>query len=241
MFKKAQRKWDLYVGEGEIRAYDDAGRLVADISRVDDDTYKAEDYRDGWMSPDLDWLGAWNLARELEVTKEEFKEAFGIDVDSDTIVVDIKTFVGWFFRAGALPIKLDDGMGGILPDIVAESIAGLLIDEVIAYAEEHGYIVDEDAIQYCAEDVVDIVGMVDKMSEEDILKELLLPVFGDDIKVSGNEVEVSGDFINVCEQKEEQLVEYLQNYFVDVFYSTELMNDVIDCADLELEDRENIK
>jgi len=230
----------LYIGKGAIRAYD-AGRLVADVSRVGDDIYKAEDYRAGWISPDLDWLGAWNLARELGATKEDFKKAFGIDVDSDAIVVDIKTFVSWFFRAGALPIKLDDGISGILPDIVTETVTGLLIEDAIAYAEEQGYIVDEDAIRNCVWDAVDIVGMVDKMSDVDIFNELLWPVFGDDIKISGNEVEVSGDFINVCQQKEARLIEYLHDYFLDVFYSRNLLNDVIDCADLKLEDRDNIK
>jgi hypothetical protein len=241
MFKKAQREWDLYISKGAIRAYDDAGRLVADVRQVSDDIFRAEDYRAGWISPDLDWLGAWNLARELGATKEDFEKAFGIDVDSDTIVVDIKTFVSWFFRAGELPVKLDDGMSGILPDIVTGWITDLLVDDVIAYAEEQGYIVDSEAVRYCVEDIVDIVGMVDKMSDGEIFNELLWPVFENDIEISGNKVVVRGNFIDVCKKREGQLIEYLQDYFLDVFYSRDLLNDVIDCADLKLEDRDNIE
>jgi len=233
VFRKAQRKWDLYVGEGEIRAYDDAGRLVADVSRVGDDTYKAEDYRGGWRSPNLDWLGAWNLARELGVTKEEFREAFGIDVDSDAIVVDIKTFVGWFFKAGALPIKLDDGMSGILPDIVTEWLIDVIVEEANDYAEEHGYIVDSDEIRYCVGDTVDIVEMVDNMSDKEIFDKLLLPVFEGDIRVSGNEVEVSGDFIDICVRKEEELLEHLQDYFIEAVNIEKIIDEVVRCVGID--------
>jgi hypothetical protein len=240
MFKRAERKWDLYVGEGEIRAYDDAGRLVADVSRVGDGIYKVEDYRGGWRSPNLDWVGAWNLARELGVTKEEFREAFGVDVDSDVIVVDIKTFVRWFFRAGALPIKLDDGISGILPDIITEWMIDVIAEEATDYAEEHGYSVDSEEIRYCVGDVVDVVGMVDKMSEKEIFNKLLLPVFGDDIRVSGNKVEVSGDFIDVCVRKEGELIEYLKDYFIEAVDIAKIVDEVVKCVGIE-ESRENIE
>jgi hypothetical protein len=121
-------------------------------------------------------------------------------------------------------------MSGILPDIITEWLIDVIAEEANDYAEEHGYSVDSDEIRYCVGDAVDIVGMVDRMSDKEIFDKLLLPVFGDDIRVSGNKVEVSGDFIDICVRKEEELIEHLQDYFIEAVDIAKIIDEVVKCA-----------
>lgn len=218
----AKKEYKILVYDGEIVGYD-GGSLAFRISRNDDGTYTAEDYFAGWISPKLDITGAWNLAKEVGITKKEFERAFGGFVDY--MQLDAYDFVKWFFTRGQIPenVKIDDGISGLLYSVI-ESIEEMEISYISDRSYEEGIKWDKKT----AEDVVydfysryGVYSILDKLSHKEILKEILEPVFEDYIEVDKrrNKVTIPSieAFMEYAKQYDsaEKLYNVLHDYIIE--------------------------
>jgi hypothetical protein len=223
-----QRRFDISVKENEIWGYE-GGRAVFRLDKRDG-YYEAEDYLAGWISPQLDIVGAWNLAREVGITEEEFKEAFGVDVKS-MLEVSLRDFVWWFFTAGQVPVKIWDGLSGLLEDIYS-AFFDSLCEEMIEYMEskygERAESLSWEEKRDIAESIVSsffgsefpIFEIFEKrLSDEEIFENILEPVFRDFIERKGDVVVVVNidEFLKEAEVSEELLVDVLYSFVEEIF------------------------
>jgi hypothetical protein len=224
-----QRRFDISIKENEIWGYE-GGRAVFRLNKRDD-YYEAEDYLAGWISPPLDIVGAWNLAREVGVTEEEFREAFGVDVKS-MVEVSLRDFVRWFFTAGQVPVKIWDGLSGLLEDIYS-AFFDSLCKEILERMEEGKY--GERAESLSREEKWDIAERIvssffdsefpifeifeRRLSDEEIFENILEPVFREFIERKGDVVVVVNidEFLKEAEASEELLRDALYNFVGGIF------------------------
>lgn len=184
------REFDIDVSKGSITGYyKNTYKEAFSIYKVDDDSYRAEDYGAGWISPYLDIFGAWNLAQSVGVTKEEFEKAFG--KIPNRVEVDLDEFVSWFFVAGQLPVQIDARRGDTLYTMVIDSIIDAYSDDMIDAFPDYDKDLIKDAVYEYFTYNTNITNMFDKsVSSIKIFENVLLPVYGDYIEFDKNKQKV---------------------------------------------------
>lgn len=183
MIKQA-KKYDIYIRSDGIWGYL-GDKAVFRITKFDEGKYEAEDYLAGWISPPLDIVGAWNLAQEVGITKEEFEKAFG-ELPSE-IEVSIERFVRWFFVNGQLPIGIDEKLEGSIYQYVCEGIIEFYKEELSDYIEKSGLDLIKDEVDDVVYDYLvykkGLYDVFDEASVDEILFSVLEPVFGEYIEI----------------------------------------------------------
>lgn len=88
---------EVYVGKNFI--------IIGNTSKIRKEENGFYAYDRGWISPSLDIIGAWSLAKGVGVTLEQFEKAFGelLKEKEETR----EDFVRRFFINGMLPVQIN--------------------------------------------------------------------------------------------------------------------------------------
>lgn len=210
------RRFDIKVYNGRIYGY--AGGMMAFSiwQYVLDDgkkIYRADDKLGGWLSPDLTVVGAWNLARQVDITEEEFIEAFGDDIKKP-VTVHWDEFVGWFYINGQTYCGIDDKPMDTTLDRVEDNIAEYIAESDFDNKVEHWDVIEKytnlgkvtESIRRCKR----------KISRQ-IFKEVLLPIYSNIIKIEKRRnveyiVVDPKEFIKVNKETSQELYDRLWDF-----------------------------